>query len=164
MSITTLIPRAFKYLTADEKKRRETKIMIREIMMTITHDTVLLGEVIARGPVEWRNKFLTEMRGMSVDSHIADLVYVGFCKSWKAQFGDISVPEVLSKIEVRTPLTEAEIDAAWEHDASSSSWDARRRFYRDYPSKLPIEIRTSGGGAAAADTAPAPSGTSKGVH
>lgn len=126
-----------------EKRRRETKEMIREIMMTITHNTISHAEVIARGPVEWRNHFLREMRGMAVDSNIADLVYVGICKAWKQAYGDQSAKQVLDKIEVKAPLTEKEIDEAWEHDASSSSWDARRRFYRDYPSKLPQEFNST---------------------
>lgn len=143
MSLTTLIPRAFKLFTREERRRQETKAMIREVMMAITHNTVTHAEVIARGPVEWRNHFLREMRGMAVDTKIADLVYVGICKAWQQAYGDATVKDVLDTIEVPTPLTEQEIDDAWEHDASSSSWDARRRFYRDYPSKLPIEINST---------------------
>ena len=129
--------------TAGERKARETKEAIAHVMRVVTHDMTVHAEVIAQGPLRWRNTFLSEMRGMAVDSRVADLVYVGLCKAWKAEYGETSAKEALATVEVRTPLTEKEIENAWEHDASSSSWDARRRFYMDYPSKLPIEISST---------------------
>lgn len=159
----SFLRRVFSIESSYERKRRETKEAIRELMMTITHNTITHAEVIARGPVEWRNHFLREMRGLSVDSGVADLVYIGICKTWKHAYGDASAKEVLDKIEVKTPLTEAEIDAAWEHDASSSSYEARRQFYMDYPSRLPQEFKSTAD-APASTPAPTPVHEAKGVH
>ena len=161
MADAPYISPAVTFLTAGEKKARDTKEAIRNILATVTHDIVLLATVIAEGPLVWRNNFFRAMAGLAVNDEVADRCYMCFCDTWRTQYGETSTHEVLDQIHVPSPLTEKEIEDAWEHDASSSSWDARRRFYMDEPPKLGFRVESSMVDGPAAAPAPVISGSDK---
>jgi hypothetical protein len=96
-------------------------------------DGMLLEEVVAKGPAEWRRHFVREFRAgkgrpLAELDHLADLVFHFFCRVHIWRYGPVSAGAVLDKVEEITPPTAREIADAWEVDSGSSE-EGRRYFY-----------------------------------
>lgn len=120
--------------TARERLAAETIAAIRHVQLTITGDALLLCEVVAGGPVHWRQRFLLSMKQAlgplcPVDESIADQLFRFFCKRVERQYGQ-PAKDVLDSIEVHSPPTKQEIADAWEVESESSE-AGRKHFYGD---------------------------------
>lgn len=114
-----------------------TRQQLKNTMLGIAGDPVTLLEVVCRGPIEWRNRFLASFRGWPVDADVADRLFAFFSDQVLQQFKvdtavEVEAPKVaadlLDRLEMPTPPTPAEIDAAWEIESHSSE-EGRRHFY-----------------------------------
>lgn len=116
-----------------------TNEMIREVMLAIASDDLLLLETVAAGRFDWRTAFIREYQPhFAVDEGIADYIFNFFClkvaDQWPGQTaGQVldSITEIIEPSWKRVP-TEAEIDAAWEFE-SHSSVAGHEFFYKDVP-------------------------------
>lgn len=116
------------------QKGEETKEAIGFLMKGIAASPQALMDVVARGPFEFRLRFLREMRGYAVNDDIANSVYAFFCQQVVNMTGladaQDAAGQYLDKVEVKTAPTQAEIDASWVHEVFSSE-DGRRHMYQD---------------------------------
>ncbi len=106
-----------------------TKRKIQETLDGICSNRLLLLEIVAGGPFYWRRIFYKTFRGLAVNEDIADLMFALF----KVRAGENPANQLDQFVPKKAPPTDAEIDAAWEHDWSHTSEEARRLFYKDEP-------------------------------
>jgi hypothetical protein len=116
--------------TRSERRAADMQAAIQQVMLTIAGDLVTLLEVVAGGPELWRNRFHAGMRPWPVNDYIADHCFRFFCQRLTAQFPGCTAGELLDALDVPTPPTQREIDAAWQIDSASSE-DGRKFFYGD---------------------------------
>lgn len=101
-------------------------------MLTVCSNPILLLETVAMGDQEFRIQLLRGWRGLAVDESIANSLFYFFCKRVQATYGEgVTAGQVLDQIEVKSPPTEKEIDAAWKFESGSSE-SGKRFFYRDF--------------------------------
>ena len=115
--------------TRNDQLKAQTLHAIDSTMSSVAgHEPTLLA-VVAGGPMEWRNRFLSVTRGLAVDEGIADSLFAFFCHQVKKRFGrELSASKLLDSLEVISPPTEKEIADAWTVDSASSE-EGRRFFY-----------------------------------
>lgn len=117
------------HATASDKLKSDTNYALQQTMLTIASDTPLLLSVVAGGPTNWRNVFLRNCRGLAVNEAVADSVFAFFCTQVEYRFGrGVTAGQVLDTLEVPSPLSQKEIDDAWEVESFSSE-EGRRYFY-----------------------------------
>ena len=131
-------------LTLAEQRAKTTKEFIDALMLTVVSDDVILCEVVAGGPIAWRNACAKEWPLMAFNTDICNKMFHCFSTQVIQRFGANLGPgivtadgaptqiasAVLDKMEPETPPTEAEINAAWEID-SASSYEAKKQLYGD---------------------------------
>ena len=122
----------------NDQLRAQTLHAINSTMSSVAGDAPTLLAVVAGGPMEWRNRFLSVTRGLAVDEGIADSLFAFFCHQVKKRYGrELSAGRLLDSLEVVSPPTEREIADAWTVDSASSE-EGRRFFYG--PDGHPEEI------------------------
>lgn len=122
-----------------------TSAQISEFLVSTCGNSRLLSEVVAEGPVHFRNKFRAAFAGLPVDDDLANHVFAFLCKQVilrARRFGvetetPVALLDHLDKTEsTRTVPTQDEIERAW-HVESGSSEEGRRHFYGN---KAPDEV------------------------
>jgi hypothetical protein len=113
----------------------DTQVKIRELMLGVAGNPVMLYEIVAGGPSHFRIAFLHSFSGLAVDHNVADLIFRFFCEQVARRHPDAESPKVaasqwLDAVEVTSPPTEAEIEASWVHEVFSNE-DGRRAAYKD---------------------------------
>lgn len=116
---------------ASEGLKARTMAQVDHIMKGIASDPVALLEVVAGGPYDFRLRLLRESRGLALNENIADMMFRFFCEKVVARWGPDADPgKILDKYEVKSPLTDDEIERSWVHEVFSTE-DGRRMFYQD---------------------------------
>lgn len=116
--------------------REGTNQLIRQTMVTVAGDDILLLETVAGGRDEFRRTFVAEFAPhFAVDETIANGIFNFFClkvaDKWPGQTAGQVLDSITELVSVRPKIpTEAEIDAGWEFE-SSSSVAGKEFFYRD---------------------------------
>src|SRR5262245_49717112 len=120
------MPTVFSRTPQGENLKNETNRKIRELMMGVAGQPLTLYQVVAGGPVFFRQNFLHAFRGLAVDDHIANMVFMFFCEQVVKRHpaaGETAkqiATTVLDAAEVPSPPTQAEIDHAWVHEVASA--------------------------------------------
>jgi len=113
-------------------------VAFSHLLSTIQANRPMASEILARcDRIEWRNVFLREYKQFRlVDGGCADDIYREIAKIHRAQFPGMTPKQVLDAWAPPSPLTQAEIDAAWEIESDSCE-EAQRMLYGD---KHPKEV------------------------
>lgn len=111
---------------------------IRALMIGVAAQPILLTEVVAGGPQMFRIGVIREFHGagLPMDEHTADLIFRFFCQKVMDLCGPTDNPQAaaghyLDRVEVKSPRTDAEIEASWVHEVFSQ--EEGRRLYKDGP-------------------------------
>jgi hypothetical protein len=115
--------------TRKDKLKVETLHAINSTMSSVAGDTPTLLAVVAGGPAEWRNRFMSVTRGLAVNEDVADKLFAFFANQVVKRYGrELSAGKLLDSLEVISPPTDKEIADSWEVESSSSE-EGRRFFY-----------------------------------
>lgn len=104
--------------------REGTNQLIRQTMITVANDDILLLETVAAGRFAFRSTFVAEFAPhFAVDENVADGIYNFLClkvaDKWPGQTAGQVLDSITEIVKPKIP-TEAEVDAAWEFESHSS--------------------------------------------
>lgn len=116
---------------ANEHDKQVAEAAVALLLANIGADAELPTRIVAGGPFHFRQVFLRAFQGFRlIDDGVADLCYDHFLAIHQIRYPGLTPAEVLDAWWEPTPLTQAEIDAAWEVESDSTE-EARRFFYGD---------------------------------
>ena len=103
------------------------------VMLQILGNPILHAEVVAGGPHDFRYAMSRELgpffaKHRAPCDELANIVFRFFQVQWRQRHPGVSPERFLDAVEIPSPPTPAEIDAAWEVDIGSSEL-AMRKFY-----------------------------------
>lgn len=132
----------FKRIEKDPKPIQIVKMKVRETMVNVASDPFMLCEVVAGGPVLWRQSCHAAFRPYPMTDDIADRMFLFFSAAVQAQFGAGGSEDFQSEhveaaaiagdfLDACTPLpgapTREDVKKAWKiEDASAPEQQAEQ--------------------------------------
>lgn len=114
--------------TRSSKEYKDAMVAIETHLYDVLSDDRLLALILGGGRPNYLNTFQREFRGYrGVDREMGDMLFQEFFAQWKQKYGRLHPKAYLDKLDIPTPLTDKEIEDAWEVESASSD-DARRYF------------------------------------
>lgn len=115
----------------EARSSKEYKLVMLHMqrhMEQVLADDLLHALILAGGRFNYLTTFEREFMGLEgADRAMAEMLLSLFIDQWKVKHGKLHPAKFLDSLEQHTPPTDAEIDAAWEHDSASSE-DGKRYF------------------------------------